>query len=45
VNSSQFATVISRQDAQERALTEISKDIRLRLALFFEEQTSNKQEG
>ena len=32
---SQFATFISERDARERALRELSEDIRLRLATYF----------
>ncbi len=32
---SQFATYVSEQDARERALRELSEDIRLRLATYF----------
>ncbi len=39
VVQSQFATIIARQNAQERAAESISEDITLRLALFFDDES------
>lgn len=38
VVESQFATLSARRDAEERAATELSEDIKLRLAIFFDRQ-------
>ena len=43
VVDSQFATVVSREDAQERAAREISDDIKLRLALYFNQRGKTAQ--
>lgn len=40
VVDSQFATLIAQRDAEERAATELSEDIKLRLAIFFDRQLS-----
>ncbi len=41
VVDSQFATLIAQRDAEERAATELSEDIKLRLAIFFDRQLSS----
>jgi LPS-assembly lipoprotein len=41
VVDSQFATLMARRDAEERAATELSEDIKLRLAIFFDRQLSS----
>ncbi len=38
VVDSQFATVVSREDAQDRAAREISEDMKIRLAMHFNNQ-------
>ncbi len=38
VVESQFATLVARRDAEERAAMELSEDIKLRLAIFFDRQ-------
>ena len=38
VVESQFATLVAQRDAEERAATELSEDIKLRLAIFFDRQ-------
>ena len=45
VVDSQFATLIARRDAEERAATELSEDIKLRLAIFFDRQLSTGNGG
>lgn len=41
VVDSQFSTLVAQRDAQERAATELSEDIKLRLAIFFDRQLSD----
>jgi len=41
VVDSQFATLMAQRDAEERAATELSEDIKLRLAIFFDRQLSS----
>lgn len=41
VVDSQFATLMAQRDAEERAATELSEDIKLRLAIFFDRQLSD----
>jgi len=41
VVESQFSTLIAQRDAEERAATELSEDIKLRLAIFFDRQFSS----
>jgi LPS-assembly lipoprotein len=41
VVDSQFATLVAQRDAEERAATELSEDIKLRLAIFFDRQLSD----
>ncbi len=38
IYTSEFATLIARREAQERAIKALSKDIVIRLAIFFESQ-------
>ncbi len=45
VVESQFATLMARRDAEERAATELSEDIKLRLAIFFDRQLSDGSEN
>jgi len=45
VVDSQFATLTARRDAEERAATELSEDIKLRLAIFFDRQLSSGAGG
>ena len=45
VVDSQFATLMARRDAEERAATELSEDIKLRLAIFFDRQLSTGPNG
>ena len=40
VVDSQFATLTAQRDAEERAAIELSEDIKLRLAIFFDRQLS-----
>lgn len=40
VVDSQFATLSAQRDAEERAAVELSEDIKLRLAIFFDRQLS-----
>lgn len=40
VVDSQFATLTAERDAEERAAIELSEDIKLRLAIFFDRQLS-----
>ena len=42
VAESQFATQSAERDAQERAMREVGEDIRLRLALYFENRFGQK---
>lgn len=41
VVDSQFSTLMAQRDAEERAATELSEDIKLRLAIFFDRQLSS----
>jgi len=45
VAESQFATQSAERDAQERAAREVGEDIRLRLALYFEERFGGADAG
>jgi len=45
VVDSQFATLMAQRDAEERAATELSEDIKLRLAIFFDRQLSTGSAG